>query len=129
MGLYDFPRTARLLSSGEFRRVFEQTDFRAPHPFFLLLATQASSQNSARLGLVVAKKNVRRAVDRNRVKRLIRESFRQHRPELPNLDIVVLVRKEAAQAENGQLLMALDKLWSRLIRQAAEAASKSETPA
>lgn len=128
MGLYDFPRTARLLSSGEFRRVFEQTDFRAPHPFFLMLATR-SSQESARVGLVVAKKNVRKAVDRNRIKRLIRESFRHHLPELPSLDIVVLVRKEAAQADNGQLLMALDKLWSRLIRQATEAASKSEAPA
>jgi len=93
-----------------------------------MLATR-SSQESARVGLVVAKKNVRKAVDRNRIKRLIRESFRHHLPELPSLDIVVLVRKEAAQADNGQLLMALDKLWSRLIRQATEAASKSEAPA
>lgn len=129
MGLYDFPRTARLLSSGEFRRVFEQADFRAPHPFFLMLAIQCSSRDTARLGLVVAKKNIRKAVDRNRIKRLIRESFRHHLAELPSLDIVVLVRKEAGPAENSQLLAALDKLWSRLIRQAAEAANKSETPA
>ena len=122
MSLYEFPRTARLPSSGDFRKVFEQASFRAPHPCFLLLAIRNQHQQ-ARLGLVVAKKHVRRSVDRNRIKRLIRESFRHQLPHLPPLDIVVLVRKEAGASDNRHLLATLDKLWARLSRQAVDSAS------
>ncbi len=121
----EFPRSTRLLASGEFRKVFEQACFRAPHPYFLLLAIR-NEQETARAGLVVAKKNVRKAVDRNRIKRLVRESFRHRLGTLPELDIVVLVRKDAGTAENKQLLAVLDKLWSRLQRQAEEQIVKSE---
>ena len=44
---------------------------------------------TARLGLVIGKRAVRRAVDRNRVKRVLRETFRIRRLELPCVDIVV----------------------------------------
>ena len=122
---HEFPRNKRLLASGEFRKVFEQASFRAPHPYFLLLAIR-NERDAARVGLVVAKKNIRKAVDRNRIKRLIRESFRHRLGTLPSLDIVVLVRKDAGTAENKQLLAVLDKLWSRLERQAEEQRAKSE---
>ena len=44
---------------------------------------------TARLGLVIGKRAVRRAVDRNRAKRVLRETFRTRRLELPWVDIVV----------------------------------------
>lgn len=122
---FGYPREVRLVSAGEYRRVFEQAQFRAPHPYFLVLAV-SQDQERARLGLVVAKKNVRKAVDRNRIKRLIRESFRLRLPELPPLDLVVLVRREAASASNRELLDVLDKLWSRLTRQYLAQAAKEE---
>lgn len=52
----------------------------------------------ARLGMVVAKRQFRRAVDRNRMRRIIRETFRLQGPDLPALDVVVRVL--AAPAEN-----------------------------
>jgi|TARA_B100000315_G_scaffold249896_1_gene281826 ribonuclease P protein component len=48
--------------------------------------------HGARLGLVVAKRDIRRANERNQVKRIVREAFRHKRDELPALDVIVLVR-------------------------------------
>ncbi len=47
---------------------------------------------SARLGLIVGKRAVAKAHERNRLKRVAREAFRLKRSELPALDIVLQVR-------------------------------------
>jgi ribonuclease P protein component len=77
-----------------------------------------------RLGLAVSKKNCRLATGRNRLKRIIRESFRQHRHELPGLDIVVLNQPAAAKAGNRKLFGSLETHWQKCSRQAAEKAGK-----
>lgn len=68
-----------------------------------------------RLGLVVAKKNIRKAVQRNRIKRVIRDNFRRHRHSIMNIDIVVLARKEALDATPSLLQKSLEKHWLRLV--------------
>lgn len=64
-----------------------------------------STQPLARLGIVVAKRNVKLAVARNRIKRLVRETFRQQQQRLDGLDIVVVVKKNFILDQNnaGQL--------------------------
>ena len=62
----------------------------------------------------MGKKNVSKAVQRNRVKRLIRDWFRRHQEFSPNLDMIVLVRKEADSLNNQQLLNRLATLWDDL---------------
>ncbi len=47
---------------------------------------------SARLGLIIGKRAVAKAHQRNRLKRVAREAFRLKRSELPALDIVLQVR-------------------------------------
>ena len=69
----------------------------------------------ARLGLAIAKKRIRRASARNRIKRLVRESFRYHAAELCGLDVVVLARGDGA-ASNRELLDSLATHWQRLGR-------------
>jgi ribonuclease P protein component len=71
----------------------------------------------ARLGLGVPKRQIRRATARNRIKRLIRESFRHDQLKLTGLDIVVLVRGGAVGADNLHILAALSEQWDKLRQQ------------
>ncbi|EXJ17140.1 ribonuclease P protein component [Imhoffiella purpurea] len=75
-----------------------------------------------RLGLAISKKCARRAVDRNRLKRIVRESFRIHRERLPGVDIVVLCSHGATSHPNRRLFQALEQAWAS-IRNTACAAS------
>lgn len=72
--------------------------------------------DQARLGIIVAKRNVKRAVDRNRIRRLIRESFRQEKEGLRGLDIIVLARYNIF--DDDQVVepkKRLKKQWQELI--------------
>lgn len=66
---------------------------------------------SPRMGLVVSKRTVRKAVERNRIKRVLREEFRGRRRFLPALDIVIQV---VARADNSALRADADILFTRL---------------
>ena len=70
----NFSRELRLLTPTQFKNVFEQP-FRASTPEITILARKNNLEHP-RLGLTVAKKHLKRAHDRNRIKRLVRESFR-----------------------------------------------------
>ena len=111
-----FPPSARLLRPEDYRRVFDTPAFKVSSAAFLLLA-QHSDTNNSRVGIIVAKKHVRRAIRRNRIKRLIREQFRLNRPS-PNLDLVVLARSAADTMDNAQIASELGRLWSDLQRKA-----------
>ncbi len=67
----------------------------------------------ARLGLAVGKKHVRKAVGRNRIKRLVRESFRIHAASLGGFDLVVLSRANTT-VMNAVLTRSLEGHWERL---------------
>ena len=86
-----FPKRRRLNSPREFSRVLRSPQFR----FYRGSLRVFASDNAAlepRLGLVVGRRAVRRAHDRNRLKRTAREVFRQHCQGLPSLDIVLHLR-------------------------------------
>ena len=68
----------------------------------------------ARLGLAIAKKRAKRAVDRNRIKRVARESFRCHRHRLAGVELVVMNRDDAVKSDDVRLRAALDKLLERI---------------
>lgn len=106
-----FSRSLRLLTAKDFKQVFSNP-VKIIVPPFTLLAVPNSSEHS-RLGLIVAKKNVRLAVDRNRLKRIARDSFRQHRSHLPAIDIVLLARRGSSNLTNEVLFEHLDRLWKR----------------
>lgn len=74
-----------------------------------------------RLGLVIAKKNVRLAVERNRIKRLVREYFRLHQCDLPAIDCIFLARRGLDQMDNADLTRQLHGQFKRLIRKAGQA--------
>ena len=72
-----------------------------------------NGEQEARLGMAMSKKNCRLAVGRNRLKRVIRESFRQHREALLGLDVVVLNQPAAMRASNKTLFDSLHQHWQR----------------
>ncbi len=119
MSGYGFGRRFRLLKAADFQRVFQQATFKASHRQILVLARPGEGDHP-RLGLVIAKKNIRFAADRNRVKRLIRESFRHKQHELGAIDFVVLARRGLDELDNTAIEKLLDKQWQRIIRQSKQ---------
>ena len=113
--LYGFSTAVRLRCAADYKSVFDGALFKVHQPHFLFLAKHSEQPNS-RLGIVVAKKKVRRAHERNRVKRLARESFRLHRQQLDDLDIVVMPKVGIDTISNAELHLQLQNAWQKLQR-------------
>jgi ribonuclease P protein component len=75
------------------------------------IRARTSLHGAARLGLVVSRRAAPRAVQRNRIKRYIRESFRHHKPLLRGLDVVVLANAKAADTDSATQRTTLERLW------------------
>ncbi|WP_200191242.1 ribonuclease P protein component [Halorhodospira abdelmalekii] len=108
-----FPRSARLLTRREFDRVLRYGELRAVCDG-LRLSARRNGGRGVRLGIVVPKRQVRRAVARNRIKRLIRESFRLRQWRRDGVDVVVGVRGDVQPMRNDEIFLALESLWRRL---------------
>ena len=119
-----FGREKRLLTPRQFKAVFDSPTGKVPGKNLLILARD-NGLDHPRLGLVIGKKSVKLSVERNRIKRQIRESLRLNQDQLSGWDIVVVARKGLADAENAELSQHFNKLWKRLSR----SRSKPENPA
>jgi ribonuclease P protein component len=106
-----FDKTNRLLDAAAFGRVFKKAT-RSRDKFFTVLCRD-NNADSCRLGLAISKKHCRKATARNRIKRVIRESFRHHQRQLAGLDIVVINQPAAALAENGAMNESLTRHWQK----------------
>ncbi len=115
MTLYGFSTDVRIRCAADYKSVFDGALFKVHQPHFLFLA-KCSEQPSSRLGIVVSKKKVRRAHERNRVKRLARESFRLHQQQLDDLDIVIMPKMGVEAVPNAELHQQLQFAWQKLNR-------------
>lgn len=106
-----FIKSLRLQRAEDFQRTFRLGDKQKQGS--LIVYTKLNDLGYARLGLAVAKRIVPSAISRNRLKRLIRESFRLNRHKLPNVDIIIVVTSRSLY-NNQVFLCDLDKQWSRL---------------
>lgn len=106
------PRDARVRRAGDFAALRQASGRLGGRCFSV--RWRPNGLDHARLGLAVSKRVSKRAVDRNRIKRLVRESFRRARHGLPPIDLVVMAREAAAAAPGNDLLAELDALWRRL---------------
>ncbi|MEO0435585.1 MAG: ribonuclease P protein component [Pseudomonadota bacterium] len=135
--LASFNRSKRLLTASDYRFVFSKPDFRFGNRSVLCLARltgqnltapqaeckDAPAENESvpaihRLGLAVSKKHVRKAVNRNLVKRLARERFRcsfvERQAPFAAADVVILTRSGAGKANRAELRGAIDATLSKL---------------
>ena len=120
MPVATFEKSKRLLNAPAFQAVFDGAQYKVGHQYFLILA-RPTSLDHARLGLVIGKKNIRRSVHRNRVKRVVRETFRHNLDSLDSLDIIFLARKGFDSLQPSQQTRIMRETWQRL---AAKVANK-----
>jgi ribonuclease P protein component len=106
------------------RRLRRKSDFEAAYArgrrfgngFFAVTAIP-NDIGGPRLGLAVSVKNAGSSVERNRIRRTIRESFRLHQHELPYVDLVVSARGRARDAAASELRASLIALWQKVTEQ------------
>lgn len=119
-------RDARLVIPAEFDWVFKDNE-RARTDTLLVLG-RPNDLGYARLGMVITKRLLPRAVDRNRVRRCIREIFRLHRAEFPACDFVVrLLAKPEAGEEIRNLAGAFKRAGQRAMTKRFQAQTSTIT--
>ncbi len=125
MRSFRFERTKRLLTAKDYQAVFATNHSFKDRDFLILVRKQLPSEqinilerpaSLPRLGLAISKKNIKRAVDRNLIKRIIRESFRLHQQELKGLDIVVMSRATTNTQNSKRLHQSLIRHWQQIIK-------------
>lgn len=109
--MFAFKKTQRLLKKNDYNRVFEQAKKIATSEFVVLFRT--NNLGYARLGLALSKKMIAKAHDRNRIKRLLRESFRHEK--LISVDVIFLARQGVAKQSNATINSRLGKTWKNII--------------
>jgi len=117
-----FSKDNRLLIAADFGRVFQGATPSRDRLFTVLCRDNTTT--TARLGLAISKKHCRRAAARNRIKRIVRESFRHSKDLLGGLDIVVMNQPGAATATNTELFDSLCGHW----RRCSEAKARGSKP-
>ena len=104
------PPVARLRRAADFAALRHAERWQGRH---FLLRWRTGPEGHARLGLAVSRKVSKRAVERNRIKRVVRESFRNGREGLPALDILVIARSSASGTPNPVLVADLALAWHK----------------
>jgi len=111
-----FPNSHRLTKTDEFSSVFGFRKALKSTHFLLHYRLRAAEEVAgARLGLVVAKRLVRRSVDRNLIRRLARENFRMMRCRLPSRDLILRLAARPEPLDRRALADEIRKLLEKMI--------------
>lgn len=114
MTAFTFPPSARLHTPSEFQRMLR--DGKRCHGRYFRLHVMAATVApeglpATRLGITVSKRVNKRAVERNRIKRIVRESFRHVCAQLPPGDYLLVAKPEGSGVR--ELTQDLEILWRR----------------
>jgi ribonuclease P protein component len=115
------PAERQRLTHSEERRLRRKREFDAVYAHgrrfgnsFFGVTAHVNEKGWPRLGLAVAVKTAGNAVERNRIRRVIRESFRLHQRQIPAVDLVVSARLRARGAAGAELRAQLEALWQEV---------------
>ncbi len=110
-----FPRRLRLTRASDYQQVFRD-NFRRGDDCITILVGNRVGENP-RIGFAIARKQIARAVKRNALKRLCRESFRRNRHRLPARDMVIMVRRQILAQRPAEIRASLQRHWDGIIEQ------------
>lgn len=122
-----FSKSQRLLKAIDFKTVFDNPSFKVHQTnllFFVKMHESVSElsgnmEDSCRLGLAITKKKIKRANERNRLKRLIREQFRLHQYQFNHIfDVVVIVKVGTQSLSNQEIFRQIDTGFQQIIHKA-----------
>ena len=99
----------KLLTADSYKNVFANAQRFGNYSFTLL--ARENKLAHPRLGLAISKKCAKRAVDRNRIKRIIRESFRINQHKLPCVDIIAMCKTSAVKLDKQEVRKQIDQQW------------------
>lgn len=109
----EFSCAYRLMRDDSFEHVLHAENISSKH--FKIFFVR-NNKNNARLGIIVSKKSIPLATNRNRGKRIIRETFRQHSIKAQKVDLVVMMRhadSKASSADSQELEMLFSRAGNR----------------
>ena len=106
---FHFSRDSKLLTADHYKNVFAKAQRFGNHSFTVLV--RKNELDHPRLGMAISKKNAKRAVDRNRIKRIFRESFRINQHKLPSVDIIAMSKPSALKLDKLEMRKQIDKQW------------------
>ena len=109
-GHYRFPASHRVTRGGEFERLLRGGERRSQAGYVVYF--QRRNEGPARLGLLVTRRHSRSAVERNRLKRCVREAFRMEQGRLGAIDL--LVRPPYGANPGAEMIVTIRKLLARL---------------
>ncbi len=107
-----FSRLYRLTSKNDFQSVFDQSHKAVGKGVITLF--RPNERDYPRLGITISKHQIKRAVDRNRLRRVIRESFRNALNTVTGFDIVIMPRKEWIKFDQTHCRAELSNLWQQI---------------
>ena len=102
-------RDYKLLDAAQFKFVFSKSQ-RFGNKSLTVLARE-NKLDHPRLGLAISKKCAKHAVDRNRIKRIFRESFRLHQHKLPSVDIIAMCKPSVLLLDKKELHTQIESQW------------------
>lgn len=105
-----FSRSQKLLNAEQYKYVFSKSQ-RFGNKSFTLLARK-NDLGHPRLGLAISKKAVNKAVDRNSIKRIIRDSFRLNQHKLPSVDIIVMCKPNVLTLDKHEMHKQIETQWN-----------------
>lgn len=117
---FTFVKQQRLLNNQAFTPVFNSPSFKIHQPNILLFVkvldlTESNAIKNSRLGLAITKKKIKRANQRNRVKRLSREYFRLHQHELSQaVDIAIIIKHFPVKITNAEIVAQLEMAFKQI---------------
>lgn len=114
---FTLPPEQRLKKPAQFQAVYSSRQWGGSRHFtFNILGVTNTENADTVLGVTVSKKVSKRAVDRNRIKRQIREFFRHNQAQLNDAELIITAKSSCNKASDRDRAESLDELWNKILK-------------